>query len=363
MKVQLIIGLLIFLLMGGICSADNTVGGIPLDTIKEGVVSGGMYCDSYYYYKDQAAYEAQTIDKTFTLPSYTDITWAMLMTDVYCGHMRFNYPGWANVTFNGNLMGNESLNVSNTLVKDGGDGYVIINDHMNRVSSDYLMWYNVTDLIQPGDNIAIVHTENNSCPSFDGRIILITLVVAYNDGSVNTIYYYVNHGHDVDSYYLPDNYIGSTDFNVNIPTDEIIQNAFLTVVHRSSTDGTYTFNSDSIPSGTPQGLYSGSNKWDVTDSFDRSGMNTLTYDRIAAFYKIQLGILTAERLCGDVDKNGVVNILDTRFLMNNVSHPGYPVDSWSGDVTGDGNINSDDVQLLLMHVFNSDAHLLKCGCN
>ncbi len=92
-------------------------------------------------------------------------------------------------------------------------------------------------------------------------------------------------------------------------------------------------------------------------------MNTLTYDRVGPFYKIQLGILTAERICGDVDKNGVVNILDTRFLMNNVSHPGYLVDSWAGDVTGDGNLNRDDVQFLLMHIFNSDTHLLNCRCD
>lgn len=208
--------------------------------------------------------------------------------------MKNNYPGWANVTFNDNLMGNESLNVSYTLKNAGGDGYVILNDHLNRVSSDYLMWYDVTNLIQPDNNIASVHTDNNNCPSFDGRIIHITLVVAYNDGSGDTIYYYINRGHDVDSYYLPDNYIGSTNFAANIPLDKNIQKADLMVVHRSSTDGTYTFNSGSIPSGTPQGSYGGSNIWDVTDSFIQSDVNTLTYDRVAQFYKMQIGILTAE---------------------------------------------------------------------
>jgi len=298
MKVHLIIGLLIFLLMGGICSADDTVGGIPLVTVQQGEVSGGVYCDSFYYTGIQQAYEANTIDKTFTLPSYTDIEWAMLMVDVYCGNMQTNYPGWANVTFNShlndNLTANESLNVSYTFRNAGGDGYVIVNNHTNRVSSDYLMWYNVTNLIQPGNNIAIVHTENNNCPDFDGRIIHVTLVVAYNDDSGDTIYYCINKGHDVDSYNLPSNYIGITNFTASIPTDKIVPDATLTVVHRASTDGTYTFNGGSIPSGTPQGNYSGSNIWDVTSSFNQNGNNTLTYDRVAQFYKIQLGLLTAK---------------------------------------------------------------------
>lgn len=37
-----------------------------------------------------------------------------------------------------------------------------------------------------------------------------------------------------------------------------------------------------------------------------------------------------------MDSNGVVNILNARLLINYVSHPGYPIDSWAGDVTGGG---------------------------
>ncbi len=40
---KLIIALAIFLLTAGVCSADNYVGGIPLTTVKEGVVSGGVF--------------------------------------------------------------------------------------------------------------------------------------------------------------------------------------------------------------------------------------------------------------------------------------------------------------------------------
>ena len=64
--------------------------------------------------------------------------------------------------------------------------------------------------------------------------------------------------------------------------------------------------------------------------------------------------------CGDVDCSGTVNIMDVRLLMNNVSCSGYPVDPWAGDVTGNGVIDSDDVQLLVAHVFNPAGYLLNC---
>jgi uncharacterized repeat protein (TIGR01451 family) len=71
--------------------------------------------------------------------------------------------------------------------------------------------------------------------------------------------------------------------------------------------------------------------------------------------------LTGVWKCGDVDENGIVNIMDVRLLMNNVSCSGYPVDPWTGDVTGNGVIDSDDVQLLVAHVFNPAGHQLNCS--
>jgi len=308
MKRQLIIALTIFLLTAGICSADSYVGGIPLTTVKDGTVSGGVYFDSYYGTGDQANENPITIDKTFTLPSYTDVEWAMLLTTVYCGTMQDNQQGVANVTFNGAVLGNEVLNVPFVFKDDGGDGYEWVNDHVVRVTSDYMMWYDVTALwydvtalVQAGDNTASVHTEQIDS-TFDGRIKLITLIAAYNDGSSKTIHYWVNQGHDVDSQYSEDyldpseDYIGSTTFAASLPSGATIQDTHLTAVYIAGTDGSYTFNGNSIASGTPQGSYSGSNTWDVASSFVPSGTNTMTYDRTGDFYKIALGILTAEYL-------------------------------------------------------------------
>ena len=66
--------------------------------------------------------------------------------------------------------------------------------------------------------------------------------------------------------------------------------------------------------------------------------------------------------CGDVDGNGVVNVLDVRLLMNHVADPsGYPVEPWACDVNGDADIDGEDVQLLLAHVFAPEAHPLTCS--
>jgi len=305
---KLIIALAIFLLTAGVCSADYYHGGLPLTTVQEGVVSGGVFTDSYYYTDDQVLYNPITIDHTFTLPSFENVEWAMLQTTVYCGHMQSNYEGTANVTFNGAVLGNETLNVSyNFMFWEGNDNsafghgtnepYKIVNDHMNRVTSDYVMWYDVTDNVTPGINTASVHTQSLTAPysppgvTFDGRIKLITLIVAYNDSSGSTIHYWVNKGHDMDSYRGED-YIGSTNFAASLSGQ--VQDASLTVVHMASSDGSYTFNGNNLLSGTPQGSYSGSNTWDVTSSFDPGVTNTLTYDRVDAFYKIPLGILTVQ---------------------------------------------------------------------
>ena len=78
-------------LSSGVCSADNYVGGIPLTSAHSGTVSGGVYCDSYYGMGDQEAKASNTIEKTFTVPDNANVEWAMLLTNVYCGHMQNNY--------------------------------------------------------------------------------------------------------------------------------------------------------------------------------------------------------------------------------------------------------------------------------
>ena len=294
---KVILILLSLILSSGVCLADSYVGGIPLTPVHNGTVDGGVYFDSYYGTGDQQSKGSKTIEKTFTIPANADVEWAMLLTTVYCGHMQNNYQGTANVNFNGQTLGTETLNVPFAYLINGGDGYVKVNDHTNRVTSDYMMYYDVTNLVKSGENKAVVKTDPLDS-SFDGRVKMITLVVAYNDGSGKNIWYQVNRGHDPDTYYgddeLGENYIGSTAFEAALPDGSSLTDSKLTILHLASTDGTYIFNGKALTSGSPQGTYTGSNTWNVKDSLKSSGTNTLTYDRTAAFYKNALGILTAE---------------------------------------------------------------------
>jgi len=48
--------------------------------------------------------------------------------------------------------------------------------------------------------------------------------------------------------------------------------------------------------------------------------------------------------------------------MMQVANPtGYPIEPWAGDVDGDRDIDGDDVQLLLAHVFAPARYPLKCS--
>src|SRR5690606_35718000 len=57
-------------------------------------------------------------------------------------------------------------------------------------------------------------------------------------------------------------------------------------------DGSYKFNNNILPNNSPQGSYSGSDTWDVTNYFTSLGTNTLTYNRVGDYYKIVLSVLT-----------------------------------------------------------------------
>ncbi|WBF08748.1 cobaltochelatase subunit CobN [Methanothermobacter thermautotrophicus] len=287
--------------------ADPWCGGLKLETVKNGTVSGGLYVDTYFGTNGSADYSMNkpgnsNVVYTFRdLPANASVSWAQLHVLVYQGHMQVDYPLNVNITYNGHLL--ESTHLSSQYVypenNEEASQYTQINDHIVRVTSDYLLWYDVTN-ITGVRNWANVTTFN--CTT-DGRIKVITLVVAYDiPGSTDTVAYWVNMGHDVDNYYYTDNtgenYIGRTIFGSNIIGD--IKNVTATVVHASSVDGTYTFNGRRLSGNQLTGDYSGLNKWNVTAQFNPTGENLLTYDGALTggyggkgFYKIILALLEA----------------------------------------------------------------------
>ncbi|WFN34321.1 DUF3344 domain-containing protein [Methanogenium sp. S4BF] len=297
--------LLIFLVPPAM--ADNYVGGMPLDDAKEGTVSGGIWMDSFY---GMSGSSPLTLEQRYRLPEYTAIRWARLYVSVYCGNMESNYAGTATVEFDGgsgySQMGMESLNVPYTFpgkdynppAGEYGTGPVSVNDHCIRVTSDYQMWYDVTNRIT-GEEVRARVSTAPSDPQFDGRIKVITLVVAYDDGDGDTVRYWVMDGQDTDSYQseekLGEDYIIRTTFPTGeLPQEDEWAGARLQVVHLASEDATYTLNEDEptdlITSG--RGSYSGYNAWDVTGIITPWEDATLSCDRTGSFYKIFLAALS-----------------------------------------------------------------------
>jgi parallel beta-helix repeat protein len=105
----------------------------------------------------------------------------------------------------------------------------------------------------------------------------------------------------------------------------------------------------------------GGNYWSDYTGIDNNsnGFGDTAYNLTGGTNKDYLPLVP---MCGDLDCNCIVNILDVRLLLNHVADPnGYQVEQWAGNVDGEGNIDGVDVQLLLEHVFDPAGHPLQCS--
>jgi hypothetical protein len=294
--------LLIILIIGfisicGVVSADSYVGGIELSDVKTGTVSGGIWFDSYHAMETSA-------EKEFTLPENTDIKWARLYAVVYCGNMQDNRRGNLTVEFDGDgddsyeLLGIQEFNVSYSYPGEGGTGPVAVNDHCNRVTSDYLVWYDVKDLIS-SESVGVKAQTNKVDSTFDGRIKAVVLVMVYDDGDGEEIMYWIKQGHDVVSHY-DESYTGSAVFDLS-SAEEDFESANLSAIYLASADGTYSLNSEALTSGTPVGTYFGYDIWNVGETINAGVSNTFEYDRSGTFYKIILSAISLNYPESDVN--------------------------------------------------------------
>ncbi|AKB32822.1 cell surface protein [Methanosarcina siciliae HI350] len=250
-------------------------GGSPLLTVQEGNVSGGLWHDSWPGFSTYA-------EKTFTLPNHTEIKWAMLYLDVYCGNMEEKRSFSATIDIDADGDGVYELQENEAYSTSYSGTPVWLNDHVNRVTSDYFMWYDLTDNIT-GNEVNVKATGGG----YDGRIKHVTLIVAYDDGDEDEIHYWVNQGHDTAN----PGYTGSTVFGTSALSDPGSVN--LSSIYCASVNGAYTFNAASLSSGGPQGDYFGYDDWNVTELFNSGQDSTLTYAPTGSYYKIQLALLTA----------------------------------------------------------------------
>ncbi len=285
-------------------AADPYLGGDRLVTSNGtyGIVDGGLWFDAYGGF--ESAY-LTPIEKEFDLPcDPEDVAWARLYVASYIGNMQNNYPLNTTVEFDGGsgyvLLGSEIMNTTYTFPMGSGTGTIWINNS-TRVTSDHLMWYDVMDQINSSNVAARVHTAHpNGGAPFDGRVKMIALVVAYDDGDYDQIHYWVNQGHDTDSYVADGAsmfYIGETDFDT---TGIIPDEATLTAIYLGSYNANYTFSGTPLDWDNPLiGPYLGAQEWDVTGDINSNGVSTMTFDRNAThsgqysgYFKIPLALLT-----------------------------------------------------------------------
>src|SRR5690606_7911445 len=136
------------------------------------------------------------------------------------------------------------------------------------VYSDYEAWYDVSSLITAANPTVNVQNTAISGKNFDGRIKGVNLVVAYNDGDADQVYYWVNHGGDWSSPAY-----GQTTFDTTGLASGW-DNAESTIRYLSSSDATYTFNGASKTGSTPPNTGGALNTWDVTSNINAGAIST-----------------------------------------------------------------------------------------
>ena len=210
---------------------------------------------------------------TYVIPtSAKTIVSADVFVNVYAGSAKNTHGANANVTLitpNGEkLLASEEL-----WIAEGSTNGVVyyVNDHTDKCYSDYQMHYDIKDLISGlnGSSISIkVDTYAMPDKTFDGRIKLISLVLAYDDGDSDIINYYV----DFAQKWTKTNV--TTEFATENATNII--GAYLTNVALSSADGSFRINGELIgdPANHTSGNYYQYSTWDNLTSFIKEGQNT-----------------------------------------------------------------------------------------
>ena len=259
---------LIIIISSGVVFAEDNA--MPL--IDEGSVSGDVHIESSNPWTTSG-------ELSYVVPDdVSEIKSVNVVVNDYSGSGSPTYGLYSNVTLTVNnttsVLGYESLVYGESTVKDPNVYY--INNHTTRQYDSYQMIYNVTDNVKnlaSGDEIKIsVVNTNMSGYSFDGRIKLIALIFAYDDGDSDVINYWLNVGQS---------WTQSTRTNV-IPTkgfDKEYKFVTFENIALSTYDATYKFNDQLLTSpidSTDSHMFK-YNLWNVTDEFIKGNDTNFTY--------------------------------------------------------------------------------------
>ncbi|WP_407394160.1 DUF3344 domain-containing protein [Methanobrevibacter sp.] len=204
-----------------------------------------------------------TGELTYDIPSEAkDIKSADVYVNVYGGSAKNTHGANANVSLK-TVNGENQIASEELWIEDGStDGTIYpVNDHTDKCYSDYQMHYDITDSLKGlnGSSIAIkVDTFEMDNKTFDGRIKLIALILAYDDGDNDKIAYWV----DATQKWTKTNV--TTTFATENFAD--IVKADLTNIALSSGDGSFKLNDELLgdPDNHTSGNYYQYSTWDVS---------------------------------------------------------------------------------------------------
>ncbi len=292
---------------------DNLAVESDMNYVSDGVVSGGV---------DVVAKEPWNTsgEISYTIPSEAkDIKNAMVYVNIYAGsasNTNFVLDSNTSITTNKGVtnLGYEELwteqcSLDGTVYKISG------NDHVTRVSSDYQICYNITDLLKGlnGTSLSIkVDSIKKDGYDFDGRIKLIGLVLAYDDGDNDTINYWI----DSNQYYTKD----TLDVTLDTSSLKYIDEVNWINVVLSSTDAGYKINNQPMGDAVKHesGSYYQFNQWNVTDYIISSNKTVFSYSNNGYSVKSVLAVLTAKT----TEINGNVTV-KARDNSKNIVYPGF----------------------------------------
>ena len=339
----LVLTLIFALVLCGVASAANT----PLNTTHNGTVSGDLYVNATQpvpFANQPTDATSREFNQTYNLPDNTGLDWARVYVNVYSGSGSANWPANVTVKLDGNgdsiyetILGNELMTSDQYSI----DGTIYwINDHCFRVYSDYQAWYDVTGLITCTNPSIYVKTEQVGTATFDGRLKMIALVAAYNDGDDDRVHYWVNDGQD---------WINTGSSQTTFKTSNVtlgVLNATLNAVGLSSKDGSYNFNGQPFNGTDPVAPvnYFETHTWNVTGNVTPGQDSTLTYTLGSGSYKIVLSTLTvSEELpilvpVANFTANTTAGVgpLNVQFNDTSLNRP----TSWLWDFNSDGIVDS-----------------------
>ena len=233
-----------------------------------------------------------------------------------------------------------------------------INNHGNGIFVRYCSYNTLENTVTNSSNqsgIYLRHSPSNKLTN----IISSSNVFAgvYIDNSSSTI---INNSHIINNFCM----------GINIYNDgaNLIYNNYFSNTDNINFAGTTVYANDWNVTNTAGpniigGPFIGGNYWSDYDGDDTDGdgFGEAAHNIGGGSNQDHLPLVYAPATCGDITGDGNIDTVDLVLLLEYVVK-GTPVNPCTGDIDGNGHINSLDVLMLMGYINNPAGYSLNCGC-